>query len=117
MAKKREPIVNEYQKVTVGFVTQTFKKQGKKYLCTEQEFTAGDEVSRENEFGEPLDVPKVETAEVYFPFEMKQPSEADRLELALQIMSERQVEQFQKGEALLKNGISIPDMPNELFED
>lgn len=116
MAKK-EHIVNEYQKVTTGFVTQIFKKRDKKYVCTEQSFIAGDEVSRENEFGEPLDVPQVETAEVYFPFEMKQPSDADKLDLALRIMTERQVEQFQKGEALLEKGVSVDDMPEDIFVD
>ena len=57
---KGEPVDNEiqaYSKITVGFVTQQYmlNKEGK-YICIEQYFTAGEQVDRENEEGEPVKI-------------------------------------------------------------
>jgi len=64
-------MIKKYRKVTPGFVNQTFQKQDKKFVCVEQEFTAGDPVDRENENAEPVDVDVRE--EQYEPFTMVQP--------------------------------------------
>jgi hypothetical protein len=53
-------------KITVGFVIQTYDKKGN---CIKQEFVAGDQVDWENEVGEPIDPPK----HTYFPLDMIQP--------------------------------------------
>ena len=61
-------------KITIGFVVQTYNEDGK---CTRQEFVAmeGDDgVSWENEFGEEADSPL--DAE-YFPLHMEQPPMPD----------------------------------------
>lgn len=39
--------MDEYSKMTVGFVAQTYKKRDNKFICTEQTFTASDQVDRE----------------------------------------------------------------------
>jgi hypothetical protein len=56
-------------KVTVGFVIQTFDTKTKKF--TAQTFVAGDQVSWENTNGEPVKMGKT----AYLPFDMVQPSE------------------------------------------
>jgi phosphoribosylaminoimidazole-succinocarboxamide synthase len=56
------------KKITVGFVVQSYDTEAKKF--TEQNFTAGDQVDWEDEFGEPL----VEcSTKEYLPFDMVQP--------------------------------------------
>ena len=65
-------MIDKYHKITPGFVTQIFEKQGNKFVCTKQEFTAGDPVDRESEQGEPADVDVRE--EQYQPFDMVQPA-------------------------------------------
>ena len=64
-------MIDKYNKTTPGFVTQAFEKQDDKLVCIEQSFTAGDQVDRENDNGEPVavDVSK----EQYQPFDMVQP--------------------------------------------
>ena len=59
-----------FTKITVGFVTQTFEKdKSEKYVCTGQEFIAGDTVDYENVDGEKITPPEYE----YQPFEMALP--------------------------------------------
>lgn len=41
----------------------------------------------------------------------------EKLELALAIMNDRQVAQYQRGIGLLEKGIKIADMPESLFTD
>jgi hypothetical protein len=65
-------MIEKYNKITPGFVIQTYQKQGNKFVCTKQSFTAGDPVDRENEQGEPVDVDVRE--EQYQPFDMVQPA-------------------------------------------
>ena len=64
-------MIDKYNKITSGFVIQTYQKQRNKFVCTKQEFTAGDPVDRENEQGEPVDVDVRD--EQYEPFNMVQP--------------------------------------------
>lgn len=72
--------VPEYNKVTVGFVTQRFvRDEDGYYRCTEQSFTAGDEVSREvYDEDEEEDVDITHTLQLrnekYEPFHMVKPN-------------------------------------------
>jgi len=71
--KVKDSLKKIYHKITTGFVTQTFGiDEDGKFSCTEQNFTAGDEVDRENEFDEPIEIDT--TKENYQPFEMVQPN-------------------------------------------
>lgn len=56
-----------YNKITVGFVIQTYEDG----ICVEQEFFAGDQVDYENRHGDPIVPP---ANEQYFPFDMTQPT-------------------------------------------
>ena len=48
--------MDKFTKITIGFVSQTFElNDDGKMICAKQEFIAGDEVSYEDEYGEPLD--------------------------------------------------------------
>ena len=68
--------IQAYQKVTIGFVVQNYmmNKQGK-YICIEQSFEAGEQVTREDNNGDHLEIDT--TKEVYQPMEMLQPRESD----------------------------------------
>lgn len=117
MAKKKTGNVgyNGYNKVTNGFVIQKFNKVGSKFICNEQSFTAGD-VAYETDEGDSIFIADVETKEQYQPFEMVQPKDESRLDLALTIMTDRQVEQFQKAIDLLDKGVTFDELPNDIFE-
>jgi len=57
----------KFNKITVGFVIQTFEKNtAGKFICTKQEFIAGDQVDYEDTEGSPLDPPEHK----YQPFNM-----------------------------------------------
>lgn len=64
-------MIEQYNKITTGWVTQKFERKDKKFVCVEQDFTAGDIVDREDERGEPVDVDVRE--EVYQSFDMVRP--------------------------------------------
>ena len=60
-----------YNKITHGFVTQTFNDAGE---CIGQQFTAGDIVEYETKDGKPIDVMDMpRCGDEYFPFDMEQP--------------------------------------------
>jgi len=58
-------------KITTGFVIQTFDSATGKFLT--QEFIAGDQVDYENLFGEAVDAREGDN---YLPFDMYQPNES-----------------------------------------
>jgi len=59
--------MNKFTKITVGFVVQTFKKDDKgRFVCSRQEFIAGDECEYEDAEGNPIDTPDYE----YQPYNM-----------------------------------------------
>ena len=61
----------KWNKVTVGFVMQTYEDE----ICVAQEFIAEDQVDYEDyEYGDPIDPP---CNEQYFPFDMIQPDSPD----------------------------------------
>ena len=66
--------VDEYTKTTVGFVSQTFTRQPDgTYVCTDQEFICGDDVSREVD-GEDVSDTLTLSDEVYQPLNMEKPA-------------------------------------------
>jgi len=116
--------LKKYQKITLGYVIQDYTLNKKnKYSCTRQLFIAGDEVWYEDDKGNKITIPHILDKEEYYPFEMQQPSETqipslnEKLELALSIMKDRQVERYKLGVKLLEKGIKITDMPDDLFMD
>ena len=66
--KTREQSVTEkFTKTTVGFVAQTFQKDSKgRFVCTHQEFIAGDQCDYEDGKGNPIEPPEYE----YQPYNM-----------------------------------------------
>jgi hypothetical protein len=59
--------MDKFTKTTIGFVTQTFKKNGKgRFVCTHQEFIAGDQCDYEDDQGNPIEPPDHE----YQPYNM-----------------------------------------------
>ena len=67
--------MNRFTKTTVGFVTQTFKKKGKgRFICTHQEFIAGDQYDYEDAEGNPIEPPDHE----YQPYNMTLKSQAPK---------------------------------------
>jgi len=66
-----------YKKIIIGFVVQNFEQKGDKFICTSQEFVAGDQIDYENEYGDkfpPNILEKIEKGEIYQPFDMQNPS-------------------------------------------
>ena len=60
-----------FNKITVGFVIQTFNDQGE---CVEQEFVAGDEVSYETKDGDEInEIHMPFGGNECYPFSMEQP--------------------------------------------
>jgi len=60
-----------HKKITTGFVIQDYVTIGRKHICTNQEFIAGDQVDYEDKAGNPVNV-DVEK-EQYQPFNMQNP--------------------------------------------
>ena len=56
-------------KITAGFVIQTFNDTG---LFLQQEFIAGDQCDYEDEDGQPLDIKEI-GGDIYHPFNMLNP--------------------------------------------
>ncbi len=53
--------MDKFTKITIGFVAQTFEKDDKgRFVCTHQEFIAGDECEYEDEKGDPIRPPDYE---------------------------------------------------------
>jgi hypothetical protein len=69
LIQRKRPM--DYIKFTYGFVAQRFEEKDGKFVCIEQNFSAGDQVSREDINGDPIEISN--TDEIYFPFEMVQP--------------------------------------------
>ncbi len=59
--------MDKFTKITVGFVTQTYQKDDKgRFICTRQEFIAGDQCDYEDAEGNPIELPDYE----YQPYNM-----------------------------------------------
>ena len=63
----KQPVTDLFTKTTVGFVVQTFRKNSQgRYICTHQEFIAGDQCDYEDVQGNPIEPPEYE----YQPYNM-----------------------------------------------
>ena len=59
--------MDKFNKITIGFVVQAFKKNAEgKFVCTHQEFIAGDQCDYEDVQGNLIDPPDYE----YQPYNM-----------------------------------------------
>jgi len=59
--------MEKFTKITIGFVTQTFEKDSKgRFVCTHQEFIAGDQCDYEDPESNPIEPPDHE----YQPYNM-----------------------------------------------
>jgi hypothetical protein len=59
--------MEKFTKITVGFVTQVYEKNSEgKFVCTSQEFIAGDQVDYEDAAGNAITPPEHE----YQPYNM-----------------------------------------------
>ena len=59
--------MDKFTKITVGFVVQAFEKDASgRFVCTRQEFIAGDHCDYEDAEGNPIDPPDYE----YKPYNM-----------------------------------------------
>ena len=66
--------MDKFTKITVGFVTQTFERNDKgKFVCTRQEFVAGDQCDYEDAQGNPIGPPEYE----YQPYNMTLSTETE----------------------------------------
>jgi hypothetical protein len=65
----------KYNKITIGFVIQSYEEKDGKFVCTEQEFIASDDVSREDADEIEVTVDVDTDKEVYQCFDMVQPEE------------------------------------------
>jgi len=64
---RRQPATDMFTKTTVGFVVQTFRKNSKgRYVCSDQEFIAGDQCDYEDVQGNAIEPPEYE----YQPYNM-----------------------------------------------
>ena len=63
--------MSRFNKITTGFVIQTYETQEDKHICIEQRFVAGDQADYEDLDGNPVEVDV--TKEIYQLFEMVQP--------------------------------------------
>jgi hypothetical protein len=64
---QKQPATDLFTKTTVGFVVQTFRKNSQsRYICTHQEFIAGDQCDYENVQGNTIKPPEYE----YQPYNM-----------------------------------------------
>lgn len=78
--------IQAYQKVTIGFVVQHYRlnKEGK-YACSWQSFEAADQVTREDDDGDPVQIDI--SREVYQAMDMEQPApERDAPKSTIQIV-------------------------------
>ena len=84
--------MKKFTKITVGFVSQTFElNDNDKMVCAKQEFISGDEVSYENEYGEPLDnIPE----HIYQSYDMVRP-EQPRMFSIRELISDAEVSDVQ----------------------
>ena len=92
MPTRQNKTIKKFTKITVGFVSQTFEQNDKdEMVCTEQEFIAGDEVSYEDEHGEPI---------IFFPkcqyqsYNMVQPEQPRRFSIR-ELISDGEVSEVQ----------------------
>jgi len=74
---RKQPVTDLFTKTTVGFVMQTFRKSSKdRYICTHQEFIAGDQCDYEDVQGNPIEPPEHEYQPYIMVLRTRTPNEA-----------------------------------------
>lgn len=74
---RKQPVRDLFTKTTVGFVVQTFRKSSQsRYICTRQEFIAGDQCDYEDIQGNPIERPEYEYQPYIMVLRTRTPNEA-----------------------------------------
>ena len=74
---RKQPVTDLFTKTTVGFVIQTFRKSSKdRYICTHQEFIAGDQCDYEDVQGNPIEPPEYDYQPYIMVLRTRTPNEA-----------------------------------------
>jgi len=74
---RKQPVTDLFAKTTVGFVVQTFRKSSRgRYICTHQEFIAGDQCDYEDVQGNPIEPPEYEYQPYIMVLRTRTPNEA-----------------------------------------
>ena len=85
--------MERFTKITVGFVTQTFEKKAEgKFVCTAQEFIAGDQCDYEDAEGNPIEPPDYE----YQPYNMTLESKGVGEAIEAEAAGEDQIDQLKR---------------------
>lgn len=85
--------MERFTKITVGFVTQTFENKAEgKFVCTAQEFIAGDQCDYEGAEGNPLEPPDYE----YQPYNMTLESKGVGEAIEAEAAGEDQIDQLKR---------------------
>ena len=85
--------MDKFTKITIGFVAQTFEKNDKgRFVCTRQEFIAGDQCDYEDAEGNPIEPTDYEYQPYNMTLESKRVGEAIEAEAA----GEDQIDQFKR---------------------
>lgn len=73
---RKQPVTDLFTKTTVGFVVQTFRENSRgRFICTHQEFIAGDQCDYEDVQGNPIEPPKYEYQPYIMVLRTRTPSE------------------------------------------
>ena len=74
---RKQPVTDLFTKTTVGFVVQTFRENSKgQYICTHQEFIAGDQCDYEDVQGNAIEPPEYEYQPYIMVLRTRTPNEA-----------------------------------------
>ena len=111
--------MDKFTKITIGFVAQAFEKNKKgQFVCTRQEFIAGDQCDYEDAEGNPIEPPNYEYQPYNMTLESKRVGEAIEAKAADkdqidQFKRRRQIVQQLRVLAVKSHGLtaSLPTLP------
>jgi len=85
--------MDKFTKITIGFIAQTFEKNDKgQFVCTRQEFIAGDQCDYEDAEGNTIEPPDYE----YQPYNMTLESKGGEEAIEAEAAGEDQIDQFKR---------------------
>ena len=85
--------MDKFTKITVGFVAQTIEKNDKgRFVCTAQEFIAGDQCDYEDAEGNPIEPPDYE----YQPYNMTLESKGGGEAIEAEAAGEDQIDRLKR---------------------
>jgi len=85
--------MDKFTKITIGFVAQAFGKNDKgQFVCTRQEFIAGDQCDYEDAEGNPIEPPDYE----YQPYNMTLESKGIEEAIEAEAAGEDQIDQLKR---------------------